>query len=55
MYLGCVVQWFHCLGVFWVFLHIYRLIGFRNRILVFVNWAWDYLFYENQIRWITRE
>jgi NADH:quinone reductase (non-electrogenic) len=41
--------------VIWVFLHIYRLIGFRNRILVFVNWAWDYLFYENQIRLITRE
>jgi len=39
----------------WVFLHIYRLIGFRNRILVFVNWAWDYIFYENQIRLITRE
>ena len=39
----------------WVFLHIYRLIGFRNRILVFVNWAWDYLFYENQVRLITRE
>jgi NADH dehydrogenase len=41
--------------VIWIFLHIYRLIGFRNRILVFVNWAWDYLFYENQIRLITRE
>ncbi len=41
--------------VIWVFLHIYRLIGFRNRILVFVNWAWDYLFYENQIRLITKE
>ncbi|HEX6035735.1 MAG TPA: NAD(P)/FAD-dependent oxidoreductase [Anaerolineales bacterium] len=41
--------------VIWVFLHIFRLIGFRNRILVFVNWAWDYLFYENQIRLITRE
>jgi NADH dehydrogenase len=39
----------------WVFLHIYRLIGFRNRILVFVNWAWDYIFYENQIRLITKE
>ena len=39
----------------WAFLHIYRLIGFRNRILVFVNWAWDYLFYENQLRLITRE
>lgn len=41
--------------VIWVFLHIYRLIGFRNRILVFVNWAWDYIFYENQVRLITRE
>ncbi len=41
--------------VIWVFLHIYRLIGFRNRILVCVNWAWDYIFYENQIRLITRE
>ena len=41
--------------VIWVFLHIFRLIGFRNRILVFVNWAWDYIFYENQVRLITRE
>ncbi len=41
--------------VIWVFLHIYRLIGFRNRILVFVNWAWDYIFYENQIRLIMKE
>ncbi|HEU4743597.1 MAG TPA: FAD-dependent oxidoreductase, partial [Anaerolineales bacterium] len=41
--------------VIWVFLHIYRLIGFRNRILVFVNWAWDYVFYENQVRLISRE
>ncbi|MEW6240490.1 MAG: NAD(P)/FAD-dependent oxidoreductase [Chloroflexota bacterium] len=39
----------------WVFLHIYRLIGFRNRLLVLVNWAWDYVFYENQVRLITRE
>jgi NADH dehydrogenase len=41
--------------VIWVFLHIYRLIGFRNRILVFVNWAWDYIFYENQVRLISKE
>ena len=41
--------------VIWVFLHIFRLIGFRNRILVFVNWAWDYVFYENQVRLISRE
>jgi len=41
--------------VIWVFLHIFRLIGFRNRILVMVNWAWDYIFYENQVRLITKE
>jgi len=41
--------------VIWVFLHIYRLIGFRNRVLVMVNWAWDYIFYENQVRLITKE
>lgn len=39
----------------WVFLHIYRLIGFRNRLLVLINWAWEYFFYENQVRLITRE
>ena len=41
--------------VIWVVLHIYRLIGFRNRILVLINWAWDYIFYENQVRLITKE
>ena len=39
----------------WVWLHIYRLIGFRNRLTVLINWAWDYIFYDNQIRLITRE
>ncbi|HEY5981963.1 MAG TPA: NAD(P)/FAD-dependent oxidoreductase [Anaerolineales bacterium] len=39
----------------WVGLHIYRLIGFRNRLLVLMNWAWDYIFYENQVRLITRD
>ena len=41
--------------VIWVVLHIYRIIGFRNRLLVMFNWAWDYFFYENQVRLITRE
>jgi NADH dehydrogenase len=41
--------------VIWVFLHIYRIVGFRNRILVMFNWAWDYFFYDNQVRLITKE
>ncbi len=39
----------------WVGLHIYRLIGFRNRLVVLINWAWDYFFYESQVRLITKE
>jgi NADH dehydrogenase len=41
--------------VIWVGLHIYRLIGFRNRLVVLINWAWDYFFYETQVRLITKE
>lgn len=39
----------------WVGLHVYRLIGFRNRLVVMLNWAWDYFFYESQVRLITKE
>ena len=41
--------------VIWVLLHVYRIIGFRNRLVVMFNWAWDYFFYDNQVRLITRE
>ena len=41
--------------VIWVGLHIYRLIGFRNRLVVLINWAWDYFFYDSQVKLITRE
>jgi NADH dehydrogenase len=37
----------------WVVLHIYRLIGFRSRFLVLINWIWDYFMYERGIRLIT--
>jgi NADH dehydrogenase len=39
----------------WVGLHIYRIIGFRNRLVVLINWAWDYFFYDNQVRLITKQ
>lgn len=43
-------------GVFawaiWLFVHLMYLIGFRNRVLVLMSWAWDYLFYEKTVRLI---
>jgi NADH dehydrogenase len=37
----------------WVWVHIFNLIGFRNRILVLIDWAWDYLFSEHGVRLIV--
>jgi NADH:ubiquinone reductase (H+-translocating) len=37
----------------WVFVHIMYLIGFRNRMLVLIQWAWAYLTYQRGIRLIT--
>lgn len=39
--------------VIWLLLHLYYLIGFRNRILVLLNWAYYYFFHEQQVRLIT--
>ena len=37
----------------WVFIHILYLIGFRNRLLVMIQWAWAWLTYARGIRLIT--
>jgi NADH dehydrogenase len=38
--------------VLWALIHVAKLVGFRNRILVLVNWAWNYVFYERSVRLI---
>ncbi len=41
--------------VMWLVVHIIQLIGFRNKLFVLINWAWDYFFYERAARLITRD
>jgi NADH dehydrogenase len=36
--------------VAWLGLHLLYLMGFRNRINVFVNWCWNYLTYDRGSR-----
>lgn len=36
----------------WLFVHLYYIIGFRNRIVVLIEWAWDYFRYDRPIRLI---
>jgi NADH dehydrogenase len=38
----------------WMFIHLMLLVGFRNRMVVFVNWMWNYFSYQRAIRIITR-
>ncbi len=38
----------------WLGVHIYFLIGFRNRLLVLLEWAWAYVTYQRGARLITR-
>jgi NADH dehydrogenase len=39
--------------LFWIFLHIFWLIGFRNRFVVMTEWAWAYLTLQRRVRLIT--
>jgi NADH dehydrogenase len=38
--------------VIWLAVHLFNLIGLRNRLLVLLAWAWDYLFTERVVRLI---
>jgi NADH dehydrogenase len=39
--------------VFWLAVHIFYLIGFRNRLVVMISWAWSYVTYRRGARLIT--
>ncbi len=34
----------------WLVVHLFNLIGFRNRLVVLIDWALDYFFYERTVR-----
>jgi NADH dehydrogenase len=37
----------------WLFIHLLFLIGFRNRFMVLIEWAWAYITYNHSARLIT--
>jgi NADH dehydrogenase len=37
----------------WVMVHLWYLVGFRNRIVVFLNWIWAYVMFKYSARLIT--
>jgi NADH dehydrogenase len=49
LHLSGRIAWFA-----WLFVHLIQLVGFRNRLVVLANWAYNYFTYDRGIRLITR-
>jgi NADH dehydrogenase len=52
--IGGVQLWGFVAWFVWVVVHIFRLIGFRSRILVMIEWIRDYLFYNSAVLIISK-
>jgi NADH:quinone reductase (non-electrogenic) len=50
LHLGGFVAW-----LFWMSLHLYLLVGVKNRLFVFLNWVINYFTYDQSLRLIFRE
>jgi len=54
----CDLKFMKCQGVFgwfvWLFVHLILLIGFRNKLVTLINWAWSYFSYDRSLRLIIR-
>ena len=48
LHLSGLVGW-----LVWLFVHIMNLVGFRNRVLVLIQWAGAYISYQRSVRLIT--
>ena len=44
-----LIAWF-----VWMFVHIMAIVGVKNRILIFVNWLWNYLTFDQSLRLIIK-
>ncbi|HET7420398.1 MAG TPA: NAD(P)/FAD-dependent oxidoreductase [Candidatus Dormibacteraeota bacterium] len=52
------LSWLHLSGfpgwVMWLTVHLINVVSFRSRLIVLVNWAWEYLFLDRPVRLIVR-
>lgn len=38
----------------WLFVHLFQILGVKNRVFVFFNWVWNYVTYDQPLRLIIR-
>jgi len=49
IHFGGILAW-----IVWMFVHIASIIGFRNKLVIFANWVWNYITYDHGTRLIIR-
>ena len=52
------LPYIHFQGIFgwfvWMFIHLMTIVGVRNKLIIFINWAWKYVTYDQSLRLILR-
>ena len=38
----------------WMFVHLFSIVGVKNRLMVFINWIWNYFTYDQSLRLIIK-
>jgi len=38
----------------WLFVHLFQILGVKNKLFIFLNWVWNYLTYDQSLRLIIR-
>ncbi len=38
----------------WLFVHLFAIIGMKNKIFIFINWVWSYITYDQALRLIIK-
>jgi NADH dehydrogenase len=38
----------------WMFVHLMSILGIKNRLLIFINWCWNYITYDQSLRLIIK-
>ncbi|MCK4993209.1 MAG: hypothetical protein KAS29_22075, partial [Bacteroidales bacterium] len=38
----------------WSFVHLFMIVGVKNRIFIFMNWSWNYFTYDQSLRLLIR-
>ena len=38
----------------WLLVHLFQILGVKNKIFIFINWLWNYMFYDQSLRLIIK-